>query len=280
MRELLDRDSFVPNDIYLCSQSNFQLISGCNMAGKSTYLRQIALIMIMAQIGCYVPADYASICIVHELFFLVADDHSLDQIGSSFAMEMRDVAYMLNSASATSLCIIDELGRGTSNVDGVAINLALCEQLISNPGMKVYSTHFWQISQVLKDKSQVICHHLEAEINEYQRTLSYRHNLTKGFSSIKHYALLLARSTSLPTALIQEAVRTSESMSAVVTKKNKDSRIAGMFRVRKALLRLRENLLQSSNGTDRCEVDAIRSWLESLHINLLADLEARNSEYL
>ncbi|RYP52255.1 hypothetical protein DL768_002574 [Monosporascus sp. mg162] len=124
--ERLHPGRFVPNDAFANEQHRFQIITGCNMSGKSTYMRMISLLQVMAQVGCFVPAEYAAFPIIQHLFVRTSTDDSLEANMSTFSLEMREMAFIL------SLAIIDELGRGTSNRDGLAIALAISEALIQS----------------------------------------------------------------------------------------------------------------------------------------------------
>ena len=118
---LQDTDSFVPNPTFLSPESNFVLITGPNASGKSTYLKQICLITVMAQIGSYVPATYASVRICDQLFTRIGTEDSIETNSSTFLQEMKESSNILNSLSERSLIVIDELGRGTSTAEGFAI---------------------------------------------------------------------------------------------------------------------------------------------------------------
>ncbi|RUS27666.1 hypothetical protein BC938DRAFT_482923 [Jimgerdemannia flammicorona] len=144
MHERIYLENFVPNDTYASETANFQFITGPNMSGKSTYLRQIALFGVMAQIGSFVPAEYASIRIVsqcvivmtssssfvRQLFSRICNDDNLETNASTFMVEMRETAYILQNITDDSLVIIDELGRGTSTQDALGITYAVCERLL------------------------------------------------------------------------------------------------------------------------------------------------------
>ena len=112
------------------------------MSGKSTYIRAIALMTIMAQIGCFIPAQYASIPIIHQLFARVSMDDSIEANVSTFASEMRETAFILRNIDENSLAIIDELGRGTSTRDGLAIAISIAEALIESQALVWFATHF------------------------------------------------------------------------------------------------------------------------------------------
>lgn len=132
LREKIMQSRFVPNDVYATQQSRFQIITGCNMSGKSTYIRSVALMCIMAQIGSFVPATYASFPIFHQLFARLGMDDSIETNVSTFASEMREIAFILRNIDKRSLAIVDELGRGTSTRDGLAIALAIAEALVQS----------------------------------------------------------------------------------------------------------------------------------------------------
>jgi DNA mismatch repair protein MutS len=143
---------FVPNDCSLNERENFLLITGPNMGGKSTFLRQVALIVLMAQIGSYVPAENAFIGIVDRIFTRVGASDNLTRGESTFMVEMQEASYILNSATEKSLIILDEIGRGTSTYDGVSIAWAIMEFVHDNVGAKtIFATHYHELIE-LADK--------------------------------------------------------------------------------------------------------------------------------
>jgi DNA mismatch repair protein MSH4 len=138
---------YVPNDVFANEQHRFQIVTGCNMSGKSTYIRMIALMQIMAQIGCFVPAEYAAFPIIHQLFVRMSTDDSIEANMSTFSIEMREMAFILNNIDHKSIAIIDELGRATSTRDGLAIALAISEALIQSNALIWFATHFNQLRE-------------------------------------------------------------------------------------------------------------------------------------
>ncbi|KAG9541811.1 hypothetical protein KCU79_g18374, partial [Aureobasidium melanogenum] len=142
IREKVQNTPFIPNDVFATQQSRFQIITGCNMSGKSTYIRSIALLSVMAQIGCFVPAEFASFPIIKQLFARISIDDSIEANVSTFASEMRETAFILKNIDKNSLVIIDELGRGTSPRDGLAIALAIAEALVESRALVWFATHF------------------------------------------------------------------------------------------------------------------------------------------
>lgn len=117
------------------------------MSGKSTYIRSIALMTVMAQVGCFVPAQYASFPITHQLFARVSMDDSIEANVSTFASEMRETAFILRNIDRKSLAIIDELGRGTSSRDGLTIALSISEALVETKALVWFATHFTDLGK-------------------------------------------------------------------------------------------------------------------------------------
>nr|CAG8550831.1 3178_t:CDS:10 [Entrophospora candida] len=151
MREcLFVVDPFIPNDTFASNATNFQIITGPNMSGKSTYLKQIALMSIMSQIGSLVPAEYASFRIVDQIFTRICNDNNMESNTSTFIIEMRETAYILQHVTDESLVIIDELGRGTSTHDGLGITYAVCEELVKTKAFIFFATHFHELTRRLR----------------------------------------------------------------------------------------------------------------------------------
>ena len=123
-------DGFVPNDIYASLEASLILCTGPNMSGKSTYLGQIALLCIMAHMGSFVPAQYASFRLTDALFTRMGSDDSLESNASSFMLEMREMTHIFQNLTDLSVVIMDELARGTAVSDGLAVSIAICEALV------------------------------------------------------------------------------------------------------------------------------------------------------
>ncbi|MGF7057074.1 DNA mismatch repair protein MutS [Brassicibacter mesophilus] len=152
VEKMLEGELFVPNDTYLDTKNNrISIITGPNMAGKSTYMRQVALITLMAQVGSFVPAEKVSICIVDRIFTRIGASDDLSQGQSTFMVEMTEVANILNNATNNSLIILDEIGRGTSTYDGLSIAWAVIEYISDTDklGAKtLFATHYHELTEL------------------------------------------------------------------------------------------------------------------------------------
>ena len=165
IREKIMQTKFVPNDVYATQQSRFQIITGCNMSGKSTFIRSVALLSIMAQTDCFVTGSNASFPILHNLFARVGMDDSIESNISTFAAEMREIAFILRNLERRSMAIVDELGRGTSTRDGLAIAIAIAEALVDSRALVWFATHFKDLATILSERNGVICLHLAVEVS-------------------------------------------------------------------------------------------------------------------
>ncbi|KAF1996096.1 DNA mismatch repair protein-like protein muts [Amniculicola lignicola CBS 123094] len=261
IREKIMHNRFVPNDVYATQQTRFQIITGCNMSGKSTYIRTVALMSIMAQIGSFVPASYASFPILHQLFARLGMDDNIDTNVSTFAAEMREIAFILRNIDKRSLAIVDELGRGTSTRDGLAIALAIAEALVSSRALVWFATHFLDLATILTERNGVISLHLAVEMtNDDTMTMLYK--IAEGAVTESHYGLALARVVPLPAGVVEHATKVAEELERQTLKKKKTS--AGVIRERrhKLILNLKEHLVQAYNGVMEGEV--LAAWLKEL----------------
>lgn len=196
--------AFVPNDTNLDEKENrCMIITGPNMAGKSTYMRQVALITLMAQIGSFVPADSAEISLTDRIFTRVgaSDDISLGQ--STFMVEMVEVATILNNATDKSLLIMDEIGRGTSTIDGLSIAWAVIEEISRNIGAKtLFATHFHELSELEGVLDGV--KNFQILIKEIGGTIVFLHKIVRGSAS-KSFGIEVAELAGIPKNVVSRA---------------------------------------------------------------------------
>ncbi|KAL9096094.1 MAG: hypothetical protein Q9165_001617 [Trypethelium subeluteriae] len=252
---------FVSNDVYAMQQTRFQIVTGCNMSGKSTYIRSIALMSVMAQIGSFVPAEYAAFPIMYQLFARVSADDSIEANVSTFAAEMREMAFILHNIDRRSLAIVDELGRGTSSQDGMAIALAIAEALISSRAMVWFATHFRDLARILEERAGVINLHLQAEMTQ-ENEMSMLYKLAQGAVQEQHYGVKMAKLMPLPPDVIGYAEIVATRLQEQINKRKRTSTAVLRERRRKLILNLKEHLLQAQSG--HMEGEVLTSWLREL----------------
>jgi len=195
-------EQFIPNDCYLDNENDqLLIITGPNMAGKSTYLRQVALICIIAQMGCFVPAKSATIGIIDQIFTRIGASDDLARKLSTFMIEMTETAKILNYATPKSLVIIDELGRGTSTSDGQSIAMATLEKLHESKIKTLFSTHYHQLTEI--DLPGVKNYHLDIIEND-DGSINFVRTLNPG-STDKSYGIHVAKLAGIPDDVIIRA---------------------------------------------------------------------------
>ena len=261
MREKLDKTRFIPNDIYATQQSRFQIITGCNMSGKSTYIRSVALLTVMAQIGSFVPATFASFPIIRQLFARVSTDDNIEANVSTFAAEMRETAFILRNIDKHSLVIIDELGRGTSTRDGLAIAIAIAEALVASRALVWFATHFRDLALILAERNGVVNLHL-AVSNDDEDKLEMLYRVASGAVQEEHYGLKLARVLPLPADVTRHAELVAGTLEEQTKRKRKAGGAIKVARRRKLLLNLKEHLVQAKGG--KMEGEELAEWLAEL----------------
>jgi DNA mismatch repair protein MutS len=199
-------DDFVPNDCELDpTGTRILLITGPNMAGKSTYLRQVAVLVLLAQIGSYVPAESAQVGVVDRIFTRVGASDRLARGESTFMVEMRETAEILSQASSRSLVILDEIGRGTSTFDGLSIAWAVGEYLHDTPGLgprTLFATHYHELADLARTRTGVSNAHFEAR--EWGEDVVFMRRLVPGQAS-RSYGIQVARLAGLPDGVVSRA---------------------------------------------------------------------------
>ena len=199
-------ESFVPNDVFLSSEGEqIALITGPNMAGKSTYIRQIALSALMAQTGCFVPAKKCSMGIVDRIFSRVGASDELSRGNSTFMVEMNETANILNNATDKSLIILDEIGRGTSTYDGLSIAWAVAEYIHGDGprGPKtLFATHYHEITKLEETLPRLV--NYRVCVKEWNDQIIFVRRIEKGAAD-KSYGIQVARLAGLPDKVISRA---------------------------------------------------------------------------
>lgn len=203
---ILPKESFIPNDTLLDAENQrLMVITGPNMAGKSTYIRQVALIVILAQIGSFVPAKKAHIGIVDKIFTRIGASDDLARGQSTFMVEMSETANILNNATDRSLVILDEIGRGTSTYDGVSIAWAVAEYLLTAEGRQaktLFATHYWELTSLETSVPGAVNYH--AAVQEWNEEIVFLHKIIKGGAD-KSYGIHVARLAGLPFTVVARA---------------------------------------------------------------------------
>lgn len=204
IEKLLKKEIFVPNDTILNqNEHNIIILTGPNMAGKSTYMRQVALLVLMTQIGAFIPARQANICPVDKIFTRVGASDDLATGQSTFMVEMNEVAQILRFATADSLIILDEVGRGTSTFDGMSIARAVVEYLNQKVHAKtLFATHYHQLIELEKDYPAV--KNYAVAVKERGKDIVFLRRIVPGGTD-RSYGIHVARLAGLPTGLIKRA---------------------------------------------------------------------------
>ncbi len=194
-------NEFVPNDLNIEQASGrFSLITGPNMAGKSTYLRQNALIVLLAQAGSFIPADSARIGVVDKLFCRVGASDNLARGESTFLVEMQEAAYIVRNATRRSLVIMDEIGRGTSTQDGMSIAYAVMRNLIELGPKTLFATHYHELTML--DTTGITL--LTLSVTEKRNTVIFRRKIQQGVAN-SSYGLHVAKMAGMPASVLKEA---------------------------------------------------------------------------
>ncbi len=197
------REPFISNPLSLAPQRRMLIITGPNMGGKSTYMRQAALIVLMAHIGCFVPADQAVIGPVDRIFTRVGAADDLASGRSTFMVEMTETANILHNATENSLVLMDEIGRGTSTYDGLSLAWACAENLANRiKAMTLFATHYFELTTLPEKMEGVVNVHLDAR--EHGDTIAFMHSVQDGAAS-KSYGLAVAALAGVPKEVIKRA---------------------------------------------------------------------------
>jgi DNA mismatch repair protein MutS len=236
LEQTLIEERFVPNDTLLDNTGNqILIITGPNMAGKSTYIRQVALLVLMAQVGSYIPAAKATIGLVDRIFTRVGANDDLARGQSTFMVEMNETANILNNATAKSLIVLDEIGRGTSTFDGLSIAWAVAEHLHNAVGAKtLFATHYHELTEMAATLPRV--KNFNVAVREWHDQVIFLHKILPGGTD-KSYGIQVGRLAGLPKEVIarakevlanlEEAELSAEGQPKLAKKKSEGRKVKG-----------------------------------------------------
>ena len=196
-------ETFTPNDTTLDEKRRMLLITGPNMGGKSTYMRQVALIALLAHVGCFVPAQQAALGEMDQIFTRIGASDDLASGRSTFMVEMTEAANILHNATEKSLVLVDEIGRGTSTFDGLALAYAIAHHLLErNRSYTLFATHYFELTRLAEEFAQLANVHLDAI--EHQHSIVFLHSVNEGAAS-QSYGLQVAALAGVPSDVIRAA---------------------------------------------------------------------------
>lgn len=206
IEQCLKGETYIPNDLFLnAHDQRLHIITGPNMAGKSTFIRQAALIAILAQMGAFVPASEAHVGLVDRVFSRIGSSDDLSRGQSTFMVEMTETANILNNATSRSLVILDEIGRGTSTYDGISIAWAVAEYLLTQKGKQaktLFATHYWELTEMEGLIPGAVNYNVS--VYEGEEGIRFLRKIVKG-STDKSYGIHVAKLAGLPPAVVNQA---------------------------------------------------------------------------
>ncbi len=281
VEKVMNNDMFIPNDTLLDNQTNrVAIITGPNMAGKSTYMRQTALIVLMAQIGSFVPAKQANISVVDRIFTRVGASDDLASGQSTFMVEMTEVANILRNATSNSLLILDEIGRGTSTFDGLSIAWAVVEH-ISNPkliGAKtLFATHYHELTE-LEGTINGVNNYCIA-VKEQGDDIVFLRKIVKGGAD-KSYGIQVAKLAGVPDSVIERAKElVAELTDADISKNAREIAKLSKNATKKKAKKLDDVDLEQLSIFDAVKDDDIIDELRNADLTNMTPLDALNTLY-
>ena len=281
VEKMIPNDMFIANDTYLDDKKQrISIITGPNMAGKSTYMRQAALIVLMAQLGSFVPASSANIGLVDRIFTRVGASDDLASGQSTFMVEMNEVANILRNATSKSLLILDEIGRGTSTFDGLSIAWAVVEYISNSKllGAKtLFATHYHELTE-LEGKISNVNNYCIA-VKEKGDDIVFLRKIVKGGAD-KSYGIQVAKLAGVPDPVINRAKEIVEELvTADITGKVKDIAVQGSETKKKTQKKLDEVDLTHFSLFDTVKDDDVLNELKELDISHMTPMDAMNKLY-
>ncbi len=249
-------EPFIPNDTNLTRDTHtLEIITGPNMGGKSTYMRQVAQLIFLAHIGSFVPATNAEICDIDTIYTRIGASDDISSGRSTFMVEMSETAYILNNATNKSLVIMDEIGRGTSTFDGLSLADACAQEFAKIGAFTLFATHYFELTELANQHPNIKNIHFEAK--EYKENIYFMHKAIDGAAK-KSYGIQVAKLAGIPTNVLKSATKNLQAL------ENKASIVE-------------TNSLQVSlNFEDKDTSNPLKEKLDSIDINNITPIEALN----
>ena len=254
-------EHITPNSVNLSPESFFHIITGPNMGGKSTYMRQVALLTIMAHMGSFIPATSATFGPIDHIFTRIGAQDDIASGRSTFMVEMQESAYILHHATPNSLVILDEVGRGTSTYDGLAIAWAMCRYIAkNNRSLTLFATHYHELTELSQTIDGLINQHIYAA--EEKGHVVFLHQIRPG-ASLKSFGINVARMAAMPKQVIKDAMHKCNQLNQY----NPDQ--LNMFDLQPAQPQEQHPILSELSSLDlddltpRQAYELIRSWQEA-----------------
>lgn len=250
-------EPFIPNNTSLTKDTHtLEIITGPNMGGKSTYMRQVAQLIFLAHLGSFVPANYADICDIDTIYTRIGASDDISSGRSTFMVEMTETAYILNNASSNSLVIMDEIGRGTSTFDGLSLAEACAEKFAKIGAFTLFATHYFELTELVNKYSNIKNIHFEAK--EYKDNIYFMHKAVEGAAK-KSYGIQVAKLAGIPSDVLKSAQQNLHKL------ENKQPIIKEI------------NQVQSSLDFENAkEQNSLEEKIKSIDINNITPIEALN----
>lgn len=269
-KQLPPGESYVANDVFLDNETQqIIIVTGPNMSGKSALLRQTALITLMAQIGCFVPAESACIGVVDKIFTRVGASDNISQGESTFMVEMNEASSIMNNLSDRSLILFDELGRGTSTYDGISIAWAIVEYIHEHPACKartLFATHYHELNEMEKSFHRI--KNYNVSVKEIEKRIIFLRKLVRGGSE-HSFGIHVAKMAGMPQSIVKRSEQ-------ILKQLESDNRQNGIAKPVGEIASNREGFQLSFFQLDDPVLVQIRDEIKGIEINSLTPLEALN----
>ncbi|WP_188455629.1 DNA mismatch repair protein MutS [Virgibacillus oceani] len=273
IEQVMKDGTFVPNDVHLDNNRDILLITGPNMSGKSTYMRQLALTAIMGQIGCFVPCEHAELLIFDQIFTRIGAADDLVSGQSTFMVEMLEANHAIANATEKSLILLDEIGRGTSTYDGMALAQAIVEYIHNNIQAKtLFSTHYHELTALENSLNKLKNVHVRAE--EFEGNVVFLHQINDGAAD-ESYGIHVAKLANLPEQLIERA---NTILNELENKDSKNNTVSDYDETAQLSFFVEEEKAEDKKKVKNSDSKVIKE-LENLDLFDMTPLQAMNELY-